>query len=81
MTDTAPLPAPERADHRFPCDNCGADFRFEPSTGTLTCDFCGNTSSVEGTGRQVSPIDELDFRAAIEDKLPDAEMEETHVSN
>lgn len=68
-------------DHRFPCDNCGADFRFDPKTGTLICDFCGNTGSIEGT-QDTAPtaIAELDYRAALDATLPDSEIEETRVS-
>ena len=69
------------ADHRFPCDNCGADFRFDPQAGMLICDFCGNTSTIEGA-RETAPasITELDYRAALNATLPEAEIEETRVS-
>lgn len=71
-------PAPQK-EHRFPCDNCGADFRFDPAARTLICDHCGNTGDLEAPG-PVHAIKELDFRAALEAKLPDAEIEETRVS-
>ena len=46
MTDTlSPPPAPE-AEHRFACDECGADMRFDPATGGLTCDHCGNSAEI-----------------------------------
>ncbi|MEM8578377.1 MAG: TFIIB-type zinc finger domain-containing protein [Pseudomonadota bacterium] len=67
-------------DHRFPCDNCGADFRFDPEAGALVCDHCGNTSPLEPAGRRPAAIPELDFRAALDAQLPQAEMEETRVS-
>ena len=82
MTDLPDISrADAPADHRFPCDNCGADFRFDPDTGTLICDFCGNTARIEGT-RETAPtaIRELDYRAALEADLPSAEIEETRVS-
>ena len=82
MTDLPDLSnAPAPADHRFPCDNCGADFRFDPAAGTLTCDHCGNTSTIEGT-RAAAPtaIAELDYRAALDANLPQTEIEETRVS-
>ncbi len=66
-------------EHRFPCDQCGSDFRFDPETARLLCDHCGNTQDIEGTGWQNQPIRELDFRAAIEAHLPTAEIEETRV--
>ncbi|MEO0401564.1 MAG: TFIIB-type zinc finger domain-containing protein [Pseudomonadota bacterium] len=82
MTDLPDLsPASPSADHRFPCDNCGADFRFEPGSGTLTCDHCGNTSSIQETDvKAPSPMAELDFRQALNAELPEAEIEETRVS-
>ena len=67
-------------EHRFPCDNCGADFRFDPAAGALTCDHCGNVSALEGVGRHVAAIAELDLRQALEQRLPEAEIEETRVS-
>ena len=76
---TAPAPPPETLDHRFPCPNCGADLRFSPATGALTCDFCGHTEEPAVT---VAPdaIVELDFATAIAERLPDVQMEETRVS-
>ena len=69
------------ADHRFPCDNCGADFRFDPGQGQLVCDHCGHTAPMDAAGpATVAPIAELDYRAALRADLPDAEIEETRVS-
>lgn len=76
MPDTQVSNLEER---RFPCDQCGADFRFDPSAGQLTCDHCGNSAPIEGLGRQAQPIRELDFAAAVNAQLPDAEIEETRV--
>ncbi|MEP4980894.1 TFIIB-type zinc finger domain-containing protein [Ascidiaceihabitans sp.] len=71
-------PAPQ-SEHRFPCDNCGADFRFDPSAHTLVCDHCGNTGDMD-TQTPVHAIKELDFRAALDAELPHSEIEETRVS-
>ncbi|MEO0938007.1 MAG: TFIIB-type zinc finger domain-containing protein [Pseudomonadota bacterium] len=68
------------ADHRFPCDNCGADFRFDPEAAALICDHCGNTRAMEGGSSRVAAIAELDFKAALTAQLPEAEIEETRVS-
>jgi DNA-directed RNA polymerase subunit RPC12/RpoP len=75
----APPPTPVE-EHRFPCDACGADLRFDPGKGALVCDHCGNTAPLDGVGRHVAPIRELDLRQAIADQLPRVEMEETRVS-
>ncbi len=79
MTDTAPPPAP-RTEHRFPCDSCGADLRFDPGQGRLVCDHCGNTQDLATPGPWHAPLTELDFDAALNATLPQAEMEVTRVS-
>ncbi len=66
-------------EHRFPCDHCGADFRFDPAAGQLSCDHCGHKAPIEGMGRQAQAIRELDFNAALNAQLPEAEIEETRV--
>lgn len=77
FTLDAPAPVEE---HRFPCESCGADLRFDPAAALMVCDHCGNTQSVEGSGFHLSPIRELDLRSAINARLPESEIEETRVS-
>ncbi|MDF1855273.1 TFIIB-type zinc finger domain-containing protein [Pseudooceanicola sp.] len=67
-------------EHRFPCPNCGADYRFDPVAGLLTCDFCGHSEPIEGADEGHPAINELDFRTAIEARLPEAETEETRTT-
>ena len=75
MTDAqAPV-----AEHRFPCDTCGSDLRYDPGADQLTCDHCGNTQPVSGDRTVKGGIKELDFRRALDNKLSDAEIEETRV--
>jgi len=76
-TTSEPETAPED-EHRFPCDQCGADFRFAPAEGKLICDHCGNQVDL-GTNSVRGGIKELDFKAAIDARLPEAEIEETRV--
>ena len=79
MSQTPPsAPAPE-AEHRFPCPQCGADFRFAPGQGKLVCDHCGAEAPVEGDDFKARPVKELDFRAALDARLPEQEIEETRV--
>ncbi len=67
-------------EHRFPCQTCGADLRFQPGTDRLHCDHCGAEETIEGAGPWGgSAIRELDFRKALDQELPAAEMEETRV--
>ncbi len=79
MVQTPP-PAPAQAEHRFPCPQCGADYRFAAGEGKLICDFCGSEEPIEGDGFNFHPIKELDFRAALAAELPEQEIEETRVS-
>lgn len=86
MSDLPPLPpsapAPDASEeHRFPCPDCGSDYRFDPQRNILVCDHCGSTQQVM---EQASPwqggIKELDFDAAMKNLLPLQEMEETRVT-
>ena len=77
MPETSAPAAPE--EHRFPCDQCGADMRFAPDRGLLVCEHCGNTQPVEGGPWRGSALSELDFEAAIARHLPEAEIEEKRV--
>ncbi len=67
------------AEHRFPCDTCGSDLRFDPGNHRLVCDHCGNIEPIEGTRHTAGGIKELDFRDAVENRLAAEEMEETRV--
>lgn len=59
--------------------------RFDPGSGRLVCDHCGNTSELDtrasGPWAQQAAIKELDFRTALRDQLPEAELETTQVLN
>jgi len=74
-----PPPALIEAEHRFPCPQCGADYRFAAGEGKLICDHCGSEAPIEGDGFHAHPIKELDFRAALDAQLPTQEIEETRV--
>lgn len=70
---------------RFPCDTCGANMRFDPGSGRLVCDHCGNSADLDTRARgpwaRQSAIQELDFRAGLRDQLPASELETTRVLN
>ncbi|GAA6163171.1 hypothetical protein NBRC116590_08750 [Pelagimonas sp. KU-00592-HH] len=77
MVATPPPPPTPEDLHRFPCEQCGADYRFDPTNGQLTCDHCGHSLAMEEGG---PAIRELDFRKALADQLPAQEIEETRVA-
>ncbi|WP_456387620.1 primosomal protein N' (replication factor Y) - superfamily II helicase [Profundibacter sp.] len=67
-------------EHRFPCEQCGADYRFAPGQGRLVCNHCSHEAVIEGDGtHDLHAIAELDFKSAVEAHLPEAEIEETRV--
>ncbi len=70
---------PTVAEHRFPCAQCGSDYHFDPKTEHLTCDHCGDTREIERPRNTGNLIKELDFRRAVEARLPDEDIEETRV--
>ncbi|MDX1779889.1 MAG: TFIIB-type zinc finger domain-containing protein [Thalassovita sp.] len=69
-----------QTEHHFPCDQCGADFRFDPQTGQLICDHCGHRAELSKSGPWEGGIRELDFKRALDELLPEQEIEETRVS-
>ncbi|KIC07584.1 primosomal protein N' (replication factor Y) - superfamily II helicase [Leisingera sp. ANG-M1] len=66
--------------HRFPCEQCGADYSYDPGSGTLTCSHCGHTDRIRSGPWDGRALQELDFRTAIAEQLPAAEIEVTRVS-
>ncbi|MCP5363855.1 MAG: primosomal protein N' (replication factor Y) - superfamily II helicase [Hyphomicrobiales bacterium] len=46
----------------FPCRQCGARLTFAPGTDVIRCGHCGTENKIEA---DLSPIEELDFRAAL----------------
>jgi len=83
-------PAAPEDEHRFPCDQCGADMRFAPGQNKLICDHCGNENDITDADEDAGPWDgrddadggikELDFQSALRDRLDASEMEETRVT-
>ena len=67
-------------EHRFPCDSCGSDLRFDPESRQLICDHCGNIEAIDSGGPWAANIVELDFQRALQERLADADIEETRVS-
>lgn len=78
LSDTSP--APVLQEHRFPCDTCGSDLRYDPASGDLKCDHCGNVESIGTVWTQSRAIAEQDLRRGLAQTLDRAEMEETRVS-
>ncbi|MEM7640977.1 MAG: primosomal protein N' (replication factor Y) - superfamily II helicase [Pseudomonadota bacterium] len=74
-----PPEIPATQEHRFPCDNCGGDMRFDPGGDAMICDHCGNVEKLsEGNP---SAIREIDIREGLNAATSDVETEETRVLN
>lgn len=73
--------SPPLEDHRFPCDACGSDLRFDPGDERLICDHCGATRPIEQSGPwTASAAQELDFVRAVSEQLPPTETEQTRTT-
>ena len=64
-------------EHRFPCNACGADLRFEPGAGAMVCDNCGAIEPLRADiAAQRRAVTEQDFETALAklaDTAPEAE--------
>ncbi|MEL6585635.1 MAG: TFIIB-type zinc finger domain-containing protein [Pseudomonadota bacterium] len=70
--------APAPQEHRFPCDACGGDMRFDPGDDQMVCDHCGNTHDLARTGAPTA-IQEIDIRDGLDAAAHSAPQEETRV--
>lgn len=67
-------------EHRFPCNVCGADMRFDPASAALSCDHCGASEAIETGLWGKNTVREMDFDRALSAEIPDSEMEELRVT-
>ena len=58
-----PPEVPATQDHRFPCDTCGGDMRFDPGGDRLVCGHCGASQPVEHGGAPA--VEEIDIRDGL----------------
>lgn len=74
--------APASADeHRWPCENCGADLRFSPGQTRLVCDHCGHVQDIpQAPEARASALQELDLARGLRDDLPAGDMEEVRTT-
>ena len=76
-------------EHRYPCDQCGAELRFAPGQSVLKCDHCGHEQKIAITDAgpwagKSKPFAELDLERGLRDDLPATASEEvrsTHCTN
>ena len=69
-------------EHRYPCDQCGAELRFAPGQSVLKCDHCGHEQKIAledgpwGGGGKARAFQEHDLARGLADDLPEAASEE-----
>lgn len=67
-------------EHRFPCENCGAQLRFSPGQRRLTCQYCGHEQDIPHTeAERDAALETFDLREALDNHLPPEAMEEHRV--
>lgn len=66
----------------FPCSSCGADLVFAPGQTQLVCPYCGHMQQIPAapSAEVRRALRELDYRAAVENRLAPAEVEDKRVT-
>ncbi len=69
-------------EHRFPCEQCGADLRYAPGQTQLTCENCGHVQAIPQAGvrRRTRALGELDLTRGLADDLPLEASEEVRTT-
>ncbi len=69
---------PDAVEHRYPCEQCGADLHFAPGTTEVTCTHCGHVQTIDASGvDERAARRELDYQATIAGLASEADYEET----
>lgn len=58
---------------QFPCEQCGADLKFEPGVSALQCPYCGHVNTIEVTA---DPVEELDYQGHLSNARAETELYE-----
>lgn len=79
MTEDAAVPGAE--EHRFPCEQCGANLRYAPGQTAMTCSYCGHEQEIPGASEdtRATALAALDLHEMLSRPVPASEMEETRV--
>ena len=77
----AGAPASGIEEHRFPCDTCGSDMRFDPASRGMRCDHCNNAEALPPPSARArsAALAEMDLRATLAGAPADI-VETTHVT-
>ncbi len=84
MTELPPPPpqvALAKEESRFPCENCGADYRFDPASGKNICPHCGHEDTLVTSSPWTTNIAEIDFQRTLDSGQDTTESEDIRVSS
>ncbi|GGL60363.1 hypothetical protein [Wenxinia marina] len=75
------LPPPPDEEHRFPCEQCGAQLTYRPGETVLTCPYCGHEQHISPGSEDAAEaaFREHDFERALGGAMAGAEYEESRV--
>lgn len=66
-----------KTEHRWPCEQCGAQLRYAPGQTELVCDHCGHVQPIPEAGdrKRARALQEHDLAAGLRDDLPAGAIE------
>jgi DNA-directed RNA polymerase subunit RPC12/RpoP len=70
-------------EHRWPCEQCGAQLRFAPGQTQLVCEHCGHTQTIpdKAPRSRARALQELDLARGLRDDLSSGEMVEVRTTS
>ena len=68
-------------EHRWPCEQCGADLRFAPGAKELVCDHCGHVQAIPSAPTaRAHALGELDLALGLANDLATNAMQEVRTT-
>lgn len=65
----------------WPCNDCGADLRYEPGATELVCDHCGARQAIpEVPAAKTRALAEIDLARGLADDLPAGQMQDVRIT-
>ena len=70
-------------EHRWPCEQCGAQLRYAPGQTQLVCEHCGHAQTIteKAPRTRARALQELDLAKGLRDDLSSGEMVEVRTTS
>ena len=85
MTDFPDIPRSSsrlQEEHRYPCEQCGAQLRFAPGSSSVTCAHCGHRQEIHfDDGDHTDAHTEIDYEAVVRGLTRAVDYEVTRFTN